>query len=116
MCCAPNYKNRSVTDSETLGGRCSVFVTFPAWLLIFDGIGNTNGNVQMVIDGCFQVLNIIIATGQWFVVEKVGRRPLFLTATTGMLVYFVVWAVCSAEFTIHGSKGGTNGVVAIMFL
>lgn len=84
--------------------------------LIFDSIGITNSNIQLIINGCLQILNIIIATGQCFFVDKVGRRPLFLIATTGMLVVFIVWTICSAQFAIHGNKEAANAVVAMIFL
>jgi len=83
---------------------------------IFDSIGITNSNTQLVINGCLQILNIIVATSQCFFVDKVGRRPLFLTATSGMLVTFVVWTICSARYTLNGDKGAGNAVVAMIFL
>jgi len=83
---------------------------------IFDSIGITDSNTQLVINGCLQILNIIVATTQCFFVDKVGRRPLFLTATTGMLVTFVVWTICSARYTLNGDKGAGNAVVAMIFL
>lgn len=52
--------------------------------IIFNSIGITNSNIQLIINGCLQILNIIVATGQCFFVDKVGRRPLFLIATSGM--------------------------------
>jgi hypothetical protein len=83
---------------------------------IFDSIGITNSNTQLVINGCLQILNIIVATSQCFFVDKVGRRPLFLTATSGMLATFVVWTICSARYTLNGDKGAGNAVVAMIFL
>jgi sugar porter (SP) family MFS transporter len=84
--------------------------------LIFDDIGITNSNIQLIINGCLQILNIIVATGQCFLVDKVGRRPLFLVATTGMLVTFVVWTICSSRYAIYGDKGAGNAVVAMIFI
>lgn len=84
--------------------------------IIFDDIGITNSNIQLIINGCLQILNIIVATGQCLFVDKVGRRPLFLVATSGMLVVFVVWTICSARYTIAGDKGAGNAVVAMIFL
>jgi hypothetical protein len=72
---------------------------------IFDSIGIKDSNTQLVINGCLQILNIIVATS-----------PLFLTATSGMLATFVVWTICSARYTLHGDKGAGNAVVAMIFL
>lgn len=84
--------------------------------IIFDSIGITNGNIQLIINGCLQILNIIVATGQCFVVDKVGRRPLFLIATTGMLATFIVWTICSARYAINGDSGAGSAVVAMIFI
>ena len=83
---------------------------------IFDSIGITDSNTQLVINGCLQILNIIVATGQCCFVDKIGRRPLFLTATTGMLCVFIVWTICSARFEMYAEKGAANAVVAMIFL
>ena len=83
---------------------------------VLDTIGITNSNIQLIINGCLQILNIIVATGQCFVVDKVGRRTLFLTATAGMLCTFIVWTICSAEFQQKGSHGAANAVVAMIFI
>lgn len=51
-----------------------------------------------------------------FFVEKIGRRTLFLFATSGMLIVFVIWTICSAQFSINGSKASANAVVAMIFI
>lgn len=84
--------------------------------MVFDSIGITNSNIQLIINGCLQILNIIVATGQCFFVDKIGRRPLFLIATAGMLLVFIVWTICSAQFRIHGNESAANAVVAMIFL
>ena len=83
---------------------------------IFDSIGITDSNTQLVINGCLQIMNIIVATTQCFFVDKVGRRPLFLVATSGMLATFVVWTICSARYTLKHDTGAGNAVVAMIFL
>ncbi|PMD40051.1 MFS general substrate transporter [Hyaloscypha variabilis F] len=41
---------------------------------------------------------------------------LFLVATAGMLVSFVVWTICSARFAISGSKAAADIVVLMIFV
>jgi len=84
--------------------------------LIFDSIGIKNGNIQLIINGCLQILNMIVATGQCFVVDRIGRRPLFLVATIGMLCTFIVWTICSARYAINASSGAGGAVVAMIFI
>jgi hypothetical protein len=59
---------------------------------------------------------MIVATGMCFFVDRVGRRKLFLIATGGMLVVFISWTICSAQFAIHGSKSSADAVVVMIFL
>ncbi|RQM06891.1 hypothetical protein DH86_00000036 [Scytalidium sp. 3C] len=83
---------------------------------VLDQIGITNSTTQLLINGILQICNMIVATGVCFFVDKVGRRVLFLIATTGMLCTFIVWTICSAQFTINGSKSAANAVVAMIFI
>lgn len=84
--------------------------------IVLDQIGITNGNTQLVINGCLQILNLIVAVGQCFVVDYFGRRTLFLVSTSGMLGTFIVWTICSAEFTIKGSTAAGNAVIAMIYI
>ncbi|RDW68514.1 MFS sugar transporter-like protein [Coleophoma crateriformis] len=79
-------------------------------------IGITNPTTQLLINGVLQIVNIIVAVGMCFFVDRLGRRLLFLFSTSGMLVVFVVWTICSARFQISGSTGAANAVVVMIFL
>ena len=46
--------------------------------------------------------------------DRVGRRPLFLISTAGMLVFFILQTVCSAQFALHGNKAAGNAVIAFL--
>ncbi|OQO08961.1 hypothetical protein B0A48_05851 [Cryoendolithus antarcticus] len=83
---------------------------------VFDSVGITNSNVQLVINGCLQILNIIVATGQCFVVDRIGRRTLFLTSTAGMLVTYISWTICTWSYVERGSKAGGHAVIAMIFI
>jgi MFS family permease len=83
---------------------------------ILDKIGITNSNTQLLINAVLQIVNIVVAVGMCFFVDRLGRRLLFLVATAGMLVSFVVWTICSARFAISGSKAAADIVVLIIFV
>lgn len=51
-----------------------------------------------------------------FFVDRLGRRLLFLVATAGMLIAFVVWTICPARFAINGSKAAADTVVTMIFV
>jgi MFS family permease len=83
---------------------------------ILDQIGITNSDTQLLINAVLQIVNIVVAVGMCFFVDRLGRRLLFLVATAGMLVSFVVWTICSARFAISGSKAAADIVVLIIFV
>ncbi|KAN0122334.1 Sugar transporter domain containing protein [Hyaloscypha variabilis] len=83
---------------------------------ILDQIGITNLNTQLLINAVLQIVNIVVAVGMCFFVDRLGRRLLFLVATAGMLVSFIVWTICSARFAISGSKAAADIVVLIIFV
>lgn len=83
---------------------------------VLSDIGYTNTLTQNVINGCLQIFNFIVAVSMCFLVDKVGRRKLFLFSTGGMLVTFVVWTICSARYSIDGDHGAANAVIAMIFL
>lgn len=83
---------------------------------VLTDIGYTDTLTQNLINGCLQIFNFIVAVGMCFLVEKVGRRRLFLISTGGMLCTFIVWTICSARYAIDGSHSAANAVIAMIFL
>lgn len=84
--------------------------------LVLTTVGVTNSNTQLVINGILQICNAIVAIGQCFVVDRIGRRTLFLVSTSGMLVSFIIWTICSAEFNHHGKAAAGRAVIAMIFI
>ena len=84
--------------------------------IVLTDAGITAESTQLVINGCLQILNIIVAVGQCFVVDYFGRRTLFLTATTGMFFTFVVWTTSTGEYVENGVAGAGNLVVACVYI
>ncbi|KAF2192874.1 MFS transporter [Zopfia rhizophila CBS 207.26] len=83
---------------------------------VLDGIGITDPNTQLVINGCLNIWNCIVATTMCFFVDKVGRRPLFLISTGGMMLCFIVWTICSERYDATKIKGNGSAVVAMIYL
>jgi MFS family permease len=59
---------------------------------------------------------MIVAVGQCFFVDKVGRRTLFLISTAGMMGAFIVQTICSARFKVAATDAAANSVVAFIFI
>ncbi|OJK04040.1 hypothetical protein ASPACDRAFT_22513 [Aspergillus aculeatus ATCC 16872] len=83
---------------------------------ILTSIGYTKSVEQNLINGCLQILNFIVALSMCFVVDKVGRRRLFVISTSGMLVAFIIWTICSARYEIAHNHGAANAVVAMIYI
>ncbi|KAF2472532.1 hexose transporter protein [Lindgomyces ingoldianus] len=83
---------------------------------VLDGIGITDPNTQLVINGCLNIWNCIVATTMCFFVDKVGRRPLFLISTAGMMICFVIWTICSERYNATKVHANGSAVVAMIYL
>ncbi|KAF9499272.1 hexose transporter [Pleurotus eryngii] len=83
---------------------------------VFDAIGITDPTIQLLINGILQIWNLIWALLASSLVDRIGRRILFLTSAGGMLIFFVMQTVCSAQFAIHGSDAAAHAVIAFIFL
>ncbi|EMC91174.1 hypothetical protein BAUCODRAFT_317249 [Baudoinia panamericana UAMH 10762] len=84
--------------------------------IVLNQDGITNTNTQLVINGCLQILNFIVALGQCFVVDRFGRRTLFLVSTTGMLCAFIIWTAAAGSFHYHANVNEGNTVIAMVYI
>ncbi|KAF2795075.1 hexose transporter protein [Melanomma pulvis-pyrius CBS 109.77] len=83
---------------------------------VLDGIGITDPDMQLKINGILTIWNCLVATTMCFFVDKYGRRPLFLVSTGGMMCCFVVWTICSERYNATKVKANGSAVVFMIFL
>lgn len=91
--------------------------------IVLQDIGIENSKTQLEINGILQIVNFAVALFMCFMVDRIGRRKLFLTATAGMMCSFMVWTACSAQFTYSadgtsatGPKSDGRAVIATIFI
>lgn len=84
--------------------------------LVLDTVGVKDPDTQTLINGILQIFNFASAVSAAFMVDRLGRRTLFLWSGVGMLVSFVIWTACSAVFNDTGSKSAGIAVVAFIFI
>ena len=71
---------------------------------------------RLEINGILNIINFITAVGMCFVIDKFGRRPLFIFATGGMLGAFIIWTVCAAQFVKTAVKSAGYAEIAFIFI
>ncbi|ORY59264.1 hexose transporter [Pseudomassariella vexata] len=83
--------------------------------LVLDTIGITDTFEQTLINGLLQIFNFGAALAAAFLVDRLGRRTLFLWSSVGMLLSYIVWTACSAVNSDTGSKPAGIVVVVCLF-
>jgi MFS family permease len=83
---------------------------------ILDSVGITFSRNQTIINGGLSIWSLIVSLVATMFVDKVGRRPLFMTAAVAMLIVFSVWTACSAVYSKTQSTAAGSAVVAMIFL
>lgn len=86
--------------------------------LVLNSIGITDSQEQLYINGGLMIYNWIFAMMFASLVERLGRRPLFLFSFAGMLTTYIIWTVLSAinqQRNFEDTSLG-KGVLAMIFL
>jgi len=77
--------------------------------IIYEGAGITGQTQKLGLDAGNKVLSLIVSISCAMLVDRIGRRPLFLAATAGMLIFLI----CA---TITGEQYAAKDKVAIGYI
>ena len=84
---------------------------------ILSSVGIEDSYTQTMINGGLQIWSFLVAIGfSVFLVDRCGRKTLFMIAGVGMLISFSIWTGCSAVYDEKGSKAAGSAVVAMIFV
>lgn len=83
---------------------------------VLDTVGITDPTIQLLINGILQIWNLFWALLAAFLVDKIGRRILFLSSVVGMLIFFTFQTICSALFAQSQNNNAAHAVIAFIFL
>ncbi|KAI0792413.1 hexose transporter [Abortiporus biennis] len=83
---------------------------------ILISIGITSSTIQLLIGGILAIWNLCWAVYASFLIDRVGRRTLFLTSTALMLLFFSAQTICTARYQIAGGNDAAHAVIAFIFL
>lgn len=84
--------------------------------LVLQTVGITSVTHQTLISGCLQIWNLFFAVLAAAYVDKIGRRPLFLISSVGMLVSYVVISGLSGSFATTGASAVGLAVVPFLYI
>lgn len=62
-----------------------------------------------------KIFNFGAALGAAFLVDRLGRRTLFMWSGIGMLISYIIWTACSAVNSEQGNKAAGYVVVVCLF-
>jgi hypothetical protein len=88
---------------QQIGGCNAVIYYFP--ILFERSIGQSH-DMSLLLGGVNMIVYSIFATTSWFIIERVGRRKLFLIGTLGQGQYFVL-----AHLNVYLTKPGLSMVI-----
>ncbi|EEY22425.1 sugar transporter [Verticillium alfalfae VaMs.102] len=84
--------------------------------LVLQSVGITSVTHQTLISGCLQIWNLFFAVLAAVNVDRVGRRPLFLLSSGGMLISYIIISGLSGSFAQTGSSSVGLAVVPFLYI
>lgn len=85
--------------------------------LVLNTIGITAVKDQVLINGLLQLFNFAAAVfAGALMVDKIGRRRLFLIATSGLGLTYVAWTALTSYFIRSHDESAGRAVVAFIFI
>lgn len=92
---------------QQIGGCNAVIYYFP--ILFKESIVESE-NLALLLGGVNMIVYSIFATVSWFIIERVGRRKLFLIGSVGQGLSMVLTFACLAAGGTNNAKGAAVGL------
>ncbi|KAH7928915.1 general substrate transporter [Leucogyrophana mollusca] len=83
---------------------------------VFDAIGITDPTTQLLFNAVLNIWGFICAITGGMLCDRVGRRPLFLTSISGMIVFWTLQTICFAIDSEQGNIAAGHAFIAMIFL
>jgi MFS family permease len=84
--------------------------------LLYDSAGITNSTQKLGLSAGQMCLALIVSITMAMMVDKFGRRPSFLTSTTGMFCTFIFWTLTSALYDEYNKPGANYAMIVFIWI
>ncbi|PIL35603.1 MFS general substrate transporter [Ganoderma sinense ZZ0214-1] len=84
--------------------------------LVLEGVGIKDAGTKAAINGGLQVWNLVAAMSGALLVDKLGRRTLFIISNVGMLIDFGVWTLTTALFNTLDNEAAAKATIPFIFI
>lgn len=83
---------------------------------LYDQAGVIDSTSKLGLSGGQTIMSLIVSVTTALGVDRLGRRPLFLTSTGGMFFVFIFWTLCSGLYSEHGAPGSNYAMIFFIWL
>ncbi|KIJ62813.1 hypothetical protein HYDPIDRAFT_93346 [Hydnomerulius pinastri MD-312] len=84
--------------------------------IVLEGVGITSTRTKAAINGGLQIFNLASAITGAMLVDKLGRRKVFIISNVGMLIDFSMWTLTTALFNQSGNVAAAKATVPLIFI
>lgn len=83
---------------------------------LYESAGVTDSTAKLGLSAGQTCLALIVSITMALLVDKIGRRPMFLAATGGMFVTFCFWTLTCGLYEEHNSPGAANAMIFFIWV
>jgi sugar porter (SP) family MFS transporter len=83
---------------------------------LYSSAGISDSTSQFGLSGGQTILALIVSTSMAMLVDKWGRRPMFLTATGGMTAVLLFWTLAAGLYQQHNAAGADKAMIFFIWL
>ncbi|KAI6777773.1 Sugar transporter [Emericellopsis cladophorae] len=84
--------------------------------ILYENVGVASSTARLGISAGQFTLGAIVSISFALLVDRFGRRPIWLISTGGMLACLVFWTICYGIYEQYDQKQATTGVIFFIWL